>query len=243
MNVFLLSTRAGGVGINLQSADTAIFYDSDWNPQVDIQAMARCHRIGQTRRVLVLRLVMEGIDAHTPSFEQYLLHVTRKKIDTERQVLVGSAVHCSSVVYNSKRLCVGQAERVFDMGTSTAATPVSGLGAEDGDASPLPVYAFGGGEALLRPRAVLQACDRCGDEPFTGASVPAEDVHGSEGDLDPAMMGVEGVALVDEWFVTVGRDKDSRLYPSTTSMTMWRSEREERQQRRAEQVLQNYSVD
>jgi hypothetical protein len=49
--VFLLSTRAGGLGVNLQTADTLILFDSDWNPQVDMQAMARVHRIGQTKPV------------------------------------------------------------------------------------------------------------------------------------------------------------------------------------------------
>ncbi|KAF8713998.1 hypothetical protein HU200_027988 [Digitaria exilis] len=56
MNIFILSTRAGGLGINLTSADTCILYDSDWNPQMDLQAMDRCHRIGQTRPVHVYRL-------------------------------------------------------------------------------------------------------------------------------------------------------------------------------------------
>ncbi|PAN45300.1 hypothetical protein PAHAL_9G108900 [Panicum hallii] len=56
LNVFILSTRAGGLGINLTSADTCILYDSDWNPQMDLQAMDRCHRIGQTRPVHVYRL-------------------------------------------------------------------------------------------------------------------------------------------------------------------------------------------
>ncbi|KAM0937902.1 putative DNA helicase chromatin remodeling SNF2 family [Dioscorea sansibarensis] len=56
VNVFLLSTRAGGLGINLTAADTCILYDSDWNPQMDLQAMDRCHRIGQTRPVHVYRL-------------------------------------------------------------------------------------------------------------------------------------------------------------------------------------------
>ncbi|XP_037478482.1 ATP-dependent DNA helicase DDM1-like isoform X1 [Triticum dicoccoides] len=56
MNVFILSTRAGGLGINLASADTCILYDSDWNPQMDSQAMDRCHRIGQTRPLHVYRL-------------------------------------------------------------------------------------------------------------------------------------------------------------------------------------------
>merc|ERR1719203_2291328 len=55
--VFLLSTRAGGLGINLIAADTCIIYDSDWNPQQDLQAQDRCHRIGQTRPVVIFRLV------------------------------------------------------------------------------------------------------------------------------------------------------------------------------------------
>ncbi|XP_046609817.1 lymphoid-specific helicase-like [Neodiprion virginianus] len=58
--LFLISTRAGGVGLNLAAADTVIMYDSDWNPQADIQAMARCHRIGQTRPVVVYKLCTKG---------------------------------------------------------------------------------------------------------------------------------------------------------------------------------------
>ncbi|XP_058828517.1 helicase domino-like, partial [Topomyia yanbarensis] len=59
MFVFILSTRSGGVGINLTGADTVIFYDSDWNPTMDAQAQDRCHRIGQTRYVHIYRLVSE----------------------------------------------------------------------------------------------------------------------------------------------------------------------------------------
>merc|ERR1719215_2586655 len=55
--VFLLSTRAGGLGLNLQSADTVIIFDSDWNPQADLQAQDRAHRIGQKKEVRVFRLV------------------------------------------------------------------------------------------------------------------------------------------------------------------------------------------
>lgn len=54
---FLLTTKAGGVGINLTAADTVIIYDSDWNPQNDVQATARCHRIGQTSTVRIYRLI------------------------------------------------------------------------------------------------------------------------------------------------------------------------------------------
>ncbi|CAE6499079.1 unnamed protein product [Rhizoctonia solani] len=57
--IFLLSTRAGGLGINLIGADTVIFYDQDWNPQMDLQAQDRAHRIGQTKPVLIFRLICQ----------------------------------------------------------------------------------------------------------------------------------------------------------------------------------------
>lgn len=57
---FLLSTRAGGLGINLTAADTVIFYECDWNPSNDAQAMDRAHRLGQTKQVTVYRLITRG---------------------------------------------------------------------------------------------------------------------------------------------------------------------------------------
>ncbi|WFD05971.1 Putative ATPase [Malassezia vespertilionis] len=72
--LFLLSTRASGLGINLVGADTVVFYDSDWNPQVDLQAQDRVHRIGQTKPVLVFRLVAAG------TIEQKML----RKADAKR---------------------------------------------------------------------------------------------------------------------------------------------------------------
>ncbi|KAK9246214.1 SNF2 family N-terminal domain-containing protein [Lipomyces tetrasporus] len=59
ITVFILSTRSGGLGINLTGADTVIFYDSDWNPSMDKQCQDRCHRIGQTRDVHIYRFVSE----------------------------------------------------------------------------------------------------------------------------------------------------------------------------------------
>ena len=58
--VFILSTRAGGIGVNLTGADTVIFYDSDWNPTMDAQAQDRCHRIGQTKDVHIYRLISKN---------------------------------------------------------------------------------------------------------------------------------------------------------------------------------------
>jgi ATP-dependent DNA helicase len=79
--VFLLSTRAGGLGINLTAADTCIIYDSDWNPHQDLQAMDRCHRIGQQKPVLVLRL------ATSHSVEGKLLRRANSKLMLERLVI------------------------------------------------------------------------------------------------------------------------------------------------------------
>ena len=71
--IFMLSTRAGGLGLNLTSADTVIFYDSDWNPTIDSQAMDRAHRIGQTKQVKVFRLVTRN------TIEQKFLNVLKKR--------------------------------------------------------------------------------------------------------------------------------------------------------------------
>ena len=60
MFAFLLSTRAGGQGLNLTGADTVILHDVDFNPQIDRQAEDRCHRLGQMRPVTVIRLVSAG---------------------------------------------------------------------------------------------------------------------------------------------------------------------------------------
>ncbi|KAF8373697.1 hypothetical protein PRIPAC_80126 [Pristionchus pacificus] len=79
--IFLLSTRAGGLGLNLTNADTVIFTDSDWNPQVDLQAMARCHRIGQTKPVRVIRLITRF------TAEQYLLQKARKKLVLTKNII------------------------------------------------------------------------------------------------------------------------------------------------------------
>lgn len=83
--VFLLSTRAGGLGINLTAADTVIFYDSDWNPTIDSQAMDRAHRLGQTRQVTVYRLITRG------TIEERIRKRALQKEEVQRMVISGGA--------------------------------------------------------------------------------------------------------------------------------------------------------
>jgi ATP-dependent helicase STH1/SNF2 len=78
---FLLSTRAGGLGLNLQTADTVIIYDSDWNPHQDLQAQDRAHRIGQKNEVRILRLISSN------SVEEKILERAQFKLDMDGKVI------------------------------------------------------------------------------------------------------------------------------------------------------------
>eukprot|EP01059_Diplonema_ambulator_P003695 TRINITY_DN13406_c0_g1_i2.p1 TRINITY_DN13406_c0_g1~~TRINITY_DN13406_c0_g1_i2.p1 ORF type:complete len:1853 (+),score=614.80 TRINITY_DN13406_c0_g1_i2:658-5559(+) len=79
--VFLISTRAGGCGINLTKATKVVIYDSDWNPQNDLQAQARCHRIGQKKEVEVYRVLTEN------TYEERMFEVASQKLGLDRVVL------------------------------------------------------------------------------------------------------------------------------------------------------------
>ncbi|KAF4701107.1 choline dehydrogenase 7, partial [Perkinsus olseni] len=81
--VFLLSTKAGGVGLNLCAASVAVIFDSDWNPQNDLQAMARCHRIGQVKNVQVYRLLTRN------TYEERMFAVASHKLGLEKAVMSG----------------------------------------------------------------------------------------------------------------------------------------------------------
>eukprot|EP00808_Paulinella_micropora_P026430 g56409.t1 len=92
---FIMSTRAGGLGVNLQTADTVVLYDSDWNPQADLQAMARVHRIGQTRPVAVYRLVTAG------SVEERIVQRAQKKLYLDQMVNRDSATLLATLKFGA----------------------------------------------------------------------------------------------------------------------------------------------
>ena len=104
----MLSTRAGGLGINLATADTVVLYDSDWNPQVDLQAQDRAHRIGQTKVVRIFRLCTEN------SVEERIIERAEMKLRLDalviQQVTCLSVIHFLVVCSNFVR-CAGQADR------------------------------------------------------------------------------------------------------------------------------------
>jgi len=79
--LFLLSTRAGGLGINLATADTVFIYDSDWNPHNDIQALSRAHRIGQESKVMIYRLITRG------SVEERVMQKAKEKLMLDHLVV------------------------------------------------------------------------------------------------------------------------------------------------------------
>eukprot|EP00658_Telonema_sp_P-2_P082333 TRINITY_DN8684_c0_g1_i1.p1 TRINITY_DN8684_c0_g1~~TRINITY_DN8684_c0_g1_i1.p1 ORF type:complete len:1198 (+),score=283.39 TRINITY_DN8684_c0_g1_i1:46-3594(+) len=107
LSCYLISTRAGGLGINLATADTVILYDSDWNPQVDEQAIDRAHRIGQKKPVTVYRFVAES------SVEERMVQFAEKKLFLSDMVTESEA---SSAMMSN----IGRAELLSILGTGAS---------------------------------------------------------------------------------------------------------------------------
>ncbi|KAJ3309718.1 hypothetical protein HDV04_005835 [Boothiomyces sp. JEL0838] len=97
LKVFLLSTRAGGLGINLTAADTVIIFDSDWNPQADLQAQDRVHRIGQKKPVIVYRFVTAN------SVEKKIIDRAKAKRNLEKIVIHKNQFKGSKGYYQSNK--------------------------------------------------------------------------------------------------------------------------------------------
>lgn len=115
--IFLLTTRAGGLGINLTTADIVILYDSDWNPQADLQAMDRAHRIGQTKQVVVYRFVTDN------AIEEKVLERAAQKLRLDQVVIQqGRAQVAAKAAANKDELLSmiqHGAEKVFQSKGST----------------------------------------------------------------------------------------------------------------------------
>ncbi|XP_076018245.1 chromodomain-helicase-DNA-binding protein 8 isoform X3 [Genypterus blacodes] len=112
--VFLLCTRAGGLGINLTAADTCVIFDSDWNPQNDLQAQARCHRIGQSKAVKVYRLITRN------SYEREMLDKASLKLGLDRAVLQSMSGNKESSVNGVQQFSKKEIEDLLRKGAYAA---------------------------------------------------------------------------------------------------------------------------
>jgi SWI/SNF-related matrix-associated actin-dependent regulator of chromatin subfamily A member 5 len=124
--IFLLTTRAGGLGINLTSANIVVLFDSDWNPQADLQAQDRAHRIGQTKQVVVYRFVTENAieervlerAAQKLQLDQVVIQQGRAQHSanptTTRQELLGMIQHGAEAIFQSKEASMGSGQEVSD---------------------------------------------------------------------------------------------------------------------------------
>lgn len=115
--LFLLTTRAGGLGINLTTADIVVLFDSDWNPQADLQAMDRAHRIGQTKQVYVYRFITEN------AIEEKVLDRAAQKLRLDQLVIQqGRAQQPTKTAGKDELLGMIQhgAEKVFDENAESA---------------------------------------------------------------------------------------------------------------------------
>lgn len=117
--IFIITTRAGGVGINLTAADTIVMFDPDWNPQNDLQAMARCHRIGQTKPVQVFRLCTKD------TYEMHMLATANTKLGLEHAVM-----RTSGSGYAEKAMTAtgfGRSARLGDLAAKDRASQIERL--------------------------------------------------------------------------------------------------------------------
>lgn len=127
--LFLLTTRAGGLGINLTSADIVVLFDSDWNPQADLQAMDRAHRIGQTKQVVVFRFVTEN------AVEEKVLERAAQKLRLDQLVIQQGRAQQQAKQAASKDELLNMiqhgAENIFK--SASGSGPLSGNEATDDD--------------------------------------------------------------------------------------------------------------
>ncbi|KAH8046673.1 hypothetical protein JL722_13569 [Aureococcus anophagefferens] len=141
--LFLLSTRAGGLGVNLATANTVVIYDADWNPHNDLQALARAHRLGQTDRVLVYRLVCRA------TVEERILEVAKRKLLLEHVVVERGGARGGQSRDDLNDVLRYGAEELFAAGDGDGAgapprRPRRGLATRDGASAAAPVAGLHG---------------------------------------------------------------------------------------------------
>ncbi|KAL5594127.1 hypothetical protein BROUX41_001173 [Berkeleyomyces rouxiae] len=146
LRIFLLSTRAGGQGINLMAADTVILFDSDWNPQQDLQAQDRAHRIGQQNPVLIFRLATRG------TVEETLLTSADAKRRLEKLIIKKGSLKTLTQSVSGQ------------MGNQLDKDTLRSLLLKDGR-----VFEYAGGEDVLSDADVATLCDRS-DEAYEKAA-------------------------------------------------------------------------
>ncbi|ONM57429.1 Protein CHROMATIN REMODELING 4 [Zea mays] len=202
--VFLLSTRSCGLGINLATADTVIIYDSDFNPHADIQAMNRAHRIGQSNRLLVYRLVVRA------SVEERILQLAKKKLMLD-QLFVNkseSQKEVEDIIRWGTEELFGNSDSVDGKDNSEVPGPVAdvefkhrrktgGLGDVYED------KCIGGSTKLVwDENAILKLLDR--------SNLPSSMAESTDGDLDNDMLGtVKSIDWNDELNDDPGTNEDT----------------------------------
>eukprot|EP00667_Euglena_gracilis_P000358 EG_transcript_358 len=128
---FILSTRAGGLGLNLTGADTVILFDSDWNPQNDLQAEARAHRIGQTKCVNIYRLVTKD------SIEESILERSKRKMVLSHLVIQGMDTSGRSffrqATDSASKLGRDELQEILKFGAKNLFQDTAGHGGHSGD--------------------------------------------------------------------------------------------------------------
>ncbi|ONM23789.1 Protein CHROMATIN REMODELING 4, partial [Zea mays] len=201
--VFLLSTRSCGLGINLATADTVIIYDSDFNPHADIQAMNRAHRIGQSNRLLVYRLVVRA------SVEERILQLAKKKLMLD-QLFVNkseSQKEVEDIIRWGTEELFGSSDSVDGKDSNEASGSVAdvefkhrrktgGLGDVYED------KCIGGSTKLVwDENAILKLLDR--------SNLPSSVAESTDGDLDNDMLGtVKSIDWNDELNDHPGTNED-----------------------------------
>lgn len=159
--VFLLSTRAGGLGINLTAADTVVFYDHDWNPSNDAQAMDRAHRLGQTRQVTVYRLITKG------TIDERIVQLARVKKDVQ-DIVVGNKTFTDVTKPSEIVHLLLNPEQLAEMKESSAAGKATSQPGKANDSAMRDLWNeegdefFGQSTAQAAPGASIEAADEDG---------------------------------------------------------------------------------